>query len=96
MAYLDGNRARFGELLARELPEIAYLPPEGTYLTWLDCNRLELESPSKFFFEHARVAVNDGDMFGKAARGGIRLNLATSRGVLEEIVDRMAKAVRSR
>jgi cystathionine beta-lyase len=96
MAYLDGNRARFGELLARELPEIAYLPPEGTYLTWLDCNRLELESPSKFFFEHARVAVNDGDMFGKAAKGGIRLNLATSRGVLEEIVDRMAKAVRSR
>lgn len=96
VAYLDRNRALFGELLARELPEIAYLPPEGTYLTWLDCNRLELESPSRFFLEHARVAVNDGDMFGKAARGGVRLNLATSRRVLEEIVDRMAKAVRSR
>ena len=96
MAYLDGNRARFGELLARELPEIGYLPPEGTYLTWLDCNRLELESPSKFFLEHAKVAVNDGDMFGKAAKGGVRLNLATSRSVLGEIVERMANAVRSR
>ncbi len=96
MAYLDGNRARLGELLARELPEVAYLPPEGTYLTWLDCARLELESPSKFFLEHARVAVNDGDLFGKAAKGGVRLNLATSRAVLEEIVDRMATAVRSR
>lgn len=96
VAYLDGNRARFGELLARELPEIGYLPPEGTYLTWLDCNRLELESPQKFFLEHAKVALNDGDMFGQAAKGGVRLNLATSRQVLEEIVERMANAVRAR
>ncbi len=96
MAYLDGNRARFGELLSRELPEIAYFPPEGTYLTWLDCNRLELESPQRFFLEHAKVALNDGDQFGKAATGGVRLNLATSRQVMEEIVERMAKAVRAR
>lgn len=96
LAYLDGNRARFRELLARELPEVAYLPPEGTYLTWLDCSRLELESPQKFFLEHAKVALNDGDLFGKVGKDGVRLNLATSRPVLEEIVERMARAVRAR
>lgn len=96
MSYLDGIRSQFGELLARELPEIAYLPPEGTYLTWLDCSRLELPSPQRFFLEQAKVALTDGDQFGQAARGGVRLNLATSRGVLEEIVERMAKAVRTR
>lgn len=96
VAYLDGNRARFGELLARELPEIEYRPPEGTYLTWLDCSRLGLESPHRFFLEQARVALTDGEQFGAAARGGVRLNLAASRGVLEEIVERMAQAVRAR
>ncbi|MGH7912132.1 MAG: MalY/PatB family protein [Candidatus Dormibacteraceae bacterium] len=96
MRYLDENRTRFGELLRQELPEIEYRAPEGTYLTWLDCRALELDSPQKFFLEHARVALNDGDMFGGSAKGGVRLNLATSRPVLEEIVARMAKAVRAR
>jgi cystathionine beta-lyase len=93
VAYLDGNRRRLGELLAERLPAIRYLPPEGTYLAWLDCSALGLERPQAFFLEQAKVAFNDGGTFGAAGTRCVRCNFATSRRVLEEIVERMAIAL---
>jgi cystathionine beta-lyase len=39
------------------------------------------------------VACNDGAAFGSPGRGFVRLNFATSRSTLEEIVTRMGEAV---
>src|SRR5262249_62417114 len=44
LAGLDDNRRLLADLLARYIPEIRYEPPEGTYLAWLDCRRLGLDS----------------------------------------------------
>ena len=43
---------------------------EGTYLAWLDCRQagIPAESPGKFFLEEAKVALNEGTTFGKAAK----------------------------
>jgi len=38
LAGLDRNRRLLGDLLAAHLPEVAWSPPEGTYLAWLDCS----------------------------------------------------------
>jgi cystathionine beta-lyase len=93
VAYLEGNRALLLELLERHLPGVVSTRPEGTYLAWLDCRRLGLDSPQEFFLEKARVALNDGAGFGDVGRGCVRLNFATSRSRLEEIVERMGRAV---
>jgi cystathionine beta-lyase len=96
LAYLDGNRRLLAGLLAERLPEVRYTPPEGTYLAWLDCRRLDLPtSPGGFFLEHAGVALIDGPECGAPGAGFVRLNLATPRPVLATIVDRMATAARS-
>src|SRR5690606_4756184 len=42
LGYLDGNRRAVADLLAEHAPAIGYTPPEGTYLAWLDCRKLEL------------------------------------------------------
>jgi cystathionine beta-lyase len=94
LSYLDGNRRLLGDLLAKHLPEVAYSPPEGTYLAWLDCRGLGLgDHPAEFFLEHARVALTDGPACGAAGAGFARLTLATPGPVLEETVRRMAEAL---
>jgi cystathionine beta-lyase len=98
VAYLDGNRALLARLLAEHLPEIGYRPPEGTYLAWLDCRALFAgrgieASPAEFFLAKAQVMLTDGAACGDVGRGHVRLNFATPRPILAEIVRRLAGAV---
>jgi cysteine-S-conjugate beta-lyase len=96
LGYLDGNRELLAGLLAEQLPEIRYRPPEGTYLAWLDCRDLGIgASPGEFFLDRAGVLLTDGQACGDAGRGHVRINFATPRPVLAEIVRRMAGAVAS-
>jgi cysteine-S-conjugate beta-lyase len=94
--YLDGNRQLLVGQLGAELPEVACVPPEATYLAWLDCTDLGVPDPARFFLDHAQVALSDGPPFGTGNDTFVRLNFATSRALLERIVHAMAKAVRSR
>jgi cystathionine beta-lyase len=96
LAYLSENRQRVLEFFARELPDVRVLPPEATYLAWLDCRPLDLPvDPFEFFLEHGRVALSPGRDFGTPGQGWVRLNFATSRRILDEILERMAKALGS-
>ncbi|MEU6375004.1 MalY/PatB family protein [Streptomyces sp. NPDC046909] len=106
---LDANRHLLGELAAEHLPDVRYHRPEGTYLAWLDCTRLGLDSgpggdgpgvvsdvagPAKMFLDKARVAVSSGHVFGSGGEGHVRLNFATTPGILREALSRMGEAVR--
>jgi cystathionine beta-lyase len=68
---------------------------EATYLAWLDCRDLRIPgNPFQFFLKEARVALNDGNDFGKGGEGFVRLNFACPRKTLAEALDRMAAAVK--
>lgn len=88
--YLDGSRRLLGELVAEQLPGVAYTPPEGTYLAWLDFG---FPDPAAWFLEHAGVAMTDGARCGEAGRGFARLTFATPRPILREAVARLAAAL---
>jgi cysteine-S-conjugate beta-lyase len=93
VAYLDRNRALVAELLAEKLPEVGYVPPQASFLAWLDCRRLGLgDDPAAAFLAHGRVALSRGLDFGPEGAGFARLNFGTSRALLEEAVTRMAAA----
>ena len=97
VSYLDGSRMLLGELVAEHLPGVTYRAPEGTYLAWLDCRELDLgDSPGEFFLDKASVLVNDGPAFGAAGAGHVRLNFATPRPVLIQVVTQLARAVANR
>jgi cystathionine beta-lyase len=96
MGQLEANRERVRAFFASELATIGMHAPEATYLAWLDCSALELPGgPQAFFLERARVALNDGADFGPPGRGHLRLNFATTPAILEEILGRMAGAIRA-
>ncbi|MET3936956.1 cystathionine beta-lyase [Arthrobacter sp. OAP107] len=104
---LDANRTLLGKLLAEHLPDVGYTAPEGTYLAWLDCSHLALDSspgpeglptvaelagPAKMFLDKARVALSSGHVFGTGGAGHVRLNFATSQANLTEAITRMGRA----
>jgi len=97
LAYLEANRDFVAEFVGSELPGVRHHTPEATYLAWLDCRQLALEpTPYAFFLEKGRVALSDGPAFGAPGEGFVRLNFATSRSILSDALERMAKALKSR
>ncbi len=97
LAYLDGNRLYLADLLTEHLPDVGYRPPEATYLAWLDCRTLELDTePADFFLERARVATNPGPAFGADGAGFVRFNFGTSRRIIAQAVEAMAEATARR
>lgn len=105
---LDTNRTLLETLLRKHVPSIRYHRPEGTYLAWLDCTALAIDTgqpdgepgvvsdvagPAKMFLDHARVALSSGHVFGTGGAGFVRLNFATSPAILTEAITRMGRAV---
>lgn len=96
--YLKENRAYVATFLAQHKIPIVPVPTEATYLMWLDCKGLGLEHQElvDFFVKKAKVGLNDGESFGKAGKGFMRLNLGTSRKVLQEAMYRIFNAYKDR
>lgn len=47
LAGLETNRRLLGTLLDEQLPTVSWVPPEATYLAWLDCAALGLDSDAE-------------------------------------------------
>ena len=92
-AIIDRNRTLLGDRLRAELPAVRYVPPRAGYLAWLDCRALGLgPDPAAAFLDRGRVALSSGPTFGVEGEGFARLNIGTSRTLLEEAVRRMKRA----
>lgn len=87
--------ARNADLVRKGLPSgVRYGTPQATFLAWLDCRELELNTdPHTFFLKEARVLLNDGRSFGPGGEGFVRLNFGTSPDILREILHRMRRAL---
>ena len=93
--YLDGNFAYIDAFLKEHLPKAHMVPSEGTYLAWIDFNGYvdgDAEKLEEIMQKKARVALDEGYIFGDAGRGFERINIATPRSVVEDCMDRILKA----
>jgi len=95
LRYLEANRDYLADYVGRHLPGVTMTPPEGTYLAWLDCRGAHAAAadPFTFFLERAKVAFNDGTLFGPGGRGFVRLNFGSPRSILTEGLERMRRAL---
>ncbi|HEU5193503.1 MAG TPA: PatB family C-S lyase [Methylomirabilota bacterium] len=93
--YLAANRDFLTDYVRTKLPGITISPAEGTYLGWLDCRAAGIPGgdPHTFFLERARVALNDGRLFGPGGEGFVRLNFGCPRALLAEGLERMRSAL---
>ncbi len=95
--YLEGTLDFMESYFAKHLPQIRMIRPEGTYLVWLDCRALGLDSKSlhRFFLDRGRVYLENGSVFGTAGEGFMRMNIATPRKLVKEALKRMREVVDS-
>ncbi len=101
LTYLKVNRDYLVNFVRKNLPRVSITQPEGTYLAWLDCREYitpeylaqsDEESHSwidPFFLNEAKVALNDGRMFGEPGIGYARINFACPRSMLVEGLNRI-------
>ena len=97
LGYVQGNVEFVCGWLQENLPQVRAVAPEASFLIWLDCRRLGL--PQKklvdLFVNKARLALNDGSMFGAEGEGYMRLNAGCPRSKLAAALERLAAAVKS-
>jgi cysteine-S-conjugate beta-lyase len=93
-AYLAETHRWLPQLLAERLPGVRCHPARASYLAWLDFRALGLgDDPAAQILERGRVALVPGSTFGPPGRGFARLNVGTSRALIEEAVRRIGSAL---
>ena len=97
LPYLQGNLDFVTEYFKKNIPKIKVIKPQGTYLVWLDCRELGMDSMAlrSFMRGKARVGLDDGFVFGAGGAGFQRMNIACPRAILEEALSRIEAAVGS-
>lgn len=97
IAYIEENYQFLLTFIAEHLPQLRVIPMEGTYLVWIDCRALGLDTEAldHLMLQEARVYLDEGRLFGPEGDGFERINLACPRSLLVEALDRMRTAIRS-
>ncbi|WP_462319416.1 MalY/PatB family protein [Marinilabilia sp.] len=95
LEYLQGNIDYVMDFVAENMPEVKIHKPEATYLMWLDFSQWGVSDANlrKFIIEKAGIGLNYGPTFGKDQGANFhRLNVASSRQVIEEAMTRLLEA----
>ncbi len=92
--YIAGNLDFAREYFAENMPKIRLVEPDGTYLIWLDCEKLGLsvEELESFVEDKAKLWVDFGKIFGKESGQFIRLNIACPRKTLRQVLEQLRAA----
>ena len=89
--YIEQNILFAEQYVAQHLPQVKVVRPEASFLIWLDCRALGLshEALIDLFVNRARLALNDGEMFGHGGEGFMRMNVGCPRTVLQQALERL-------
>lgn len=95
MIYLKGNVDFLRSYLNRNIPSIKLIEPEATYLLWLDCRSLNIDTEklNKLLIQKAGLALNKGTTFGNDGEGFLRINIGCPRSVLEKALEKIKLTV---
>ncbi|CAM8344333.1 MalY/PatB family protein [Candidatus Methylopumilus planktonicus] len=95
MAYLQTTRDEAVAFIRAHIPKINAVCPQGTYLLWLDCRKLNLDDKALalFFVQEAQLGLSNGAMFGRGGKGFMRLNIGTPRANVMKALDRLKSAL---
>jgi len=97
IVHLQNNREKIIEW-ANHSPMIKILPPQGTYLAWLDCRPLGFGDRElrEFFIQDTGLGLSAGLSFGREGAGFMRLNFAVSSRDLDVALAKISTALKGR
>lgn len=95
--YVQENIRYVIDYLKVNLPGIKPMEPEASFLLWLDCCELGMDTDElhHFFAHKAGLGLNKGTVFGEGGEFHLRLNVACPRAILEQAMKQLSAAVES-
>ena len=95
--YLFENRCMSESYISEKIPVLKAIHAEATYLLWIDISGLNKKSSevASFIRTNTGLYLSDGEAYGKSGEHFLRMNLACSRGVLEDGLLRLRNAAES-
>lgn len=97
--YIMENVRGVYEFTRSLIPQIKMYQPQASFLVWLDCHGLGFNSQEElvnFFIKKAKLALNDGSMFGPGGEGYMRMNIGCPRTTLQNALIALKIAVDNR
>ncbi|MBQ7441423.1 MAG: PatB family C-S lyase [Prevotella sp.] len=95
LQYVTDNILFVEEFLKEHIPCIKPMRPEASFLLWLDCREMHLnhDELNDLFINKARLALNDGEMFGKEGAGFMRMNVAAPHSIIKQALEQLEEAI---
>jgi cysteine-S-conjugate beta-lyase len=96
LVYLQQNLDFIETFLTTNLPRVKLIKPEATYLAWLDFSDYGLTDRElqTVMQQKAKVAMDDGFIFGPGGEQFQRINFACPRATLEQALERIAESLK--
>lgn len=95
LTYIRSNIDFVKSYVKEHLPGVNVIDGEGTYLLWLDFRKtgLNVKELDRRIVYDAKLWLDSGKIFGKTGEGFERINVATSRAVIRECLERIKNKV---
>lgn len=93
--YVQGNVDFVIDYLEKNIPQIKPMRPEASFLVWLNCEELNMNTDElqDFMVNKAGLGLNKGTTFGPGGECHLRLNVGCPKCVLEDALTRLKRAV---
>ena len=93
--YIWNNIQYADNFLKENIPQIKAIIPQASFLLWLDCRELKLSQSElvSLFVNDAKLALNNGAMFGKEGEGFMRMNMASPLSVIQKALNNLKNAL---
>lgn len=91
LKYIEENILYVEKFCREHLPRIKVIRPDASYLIWLDCRGLGLSAKEldNLFIKKARLALNNGKMFGAEGEGFMRMNVGCPKSIIEKAMQNL-------
>lgn len=95
MQYVEANQAYVETFMAHNIPNIKVYKTQASFLIWLDCSELHLTHDEliNLFVKEAKLALNDGEMFGPGGEAHMRMNIGCPIITLEKALNQLKNAI---
>ena len=95
LRYVEENILFVDRYLKENIPQIQAVIPEASFLLWLDCRKLGLSGNglTDLFIHKARLALSDGELFGKEGAGFMRMNVGCPRAIIAQALEQLKQTI---
>ena len=93
--YLWGNYQLTEKFFKENYPQTSVCKLEGTYLVWVDFRQFGISSNEleKLLLEKGKVWLNEGTMYVKDGECFMRINIACTKSILLEVLERVKRVL---